>query len=222
MTNQQSATKWTYGDSWERYPIEEGQRWQAGTGAVAVHNLFTPLPAFVKKADALFIDPPWNLGNINSFYTKARRTDYLYEYSTFVTRLFACIVQIAPQVCYLEMGDQFATDYKMRLNTVAGFRCVECWPVTYYKKHPCWILRGGATPYAGTDLTGMDEATCIEMIAREEQYECIGDLCMGRGLVGLAAFKAGRAFVGTELNKRRLAVLLATIAKAGGEVRRVS
>jgi hypothetical protein len=40
----------------------------------------------------------------------------------------------------------------------------------------------------------------------------------GGGLVGLAAFKAGKPFVGTELNKRRLACLLAGLDKAGAAV----
>lgn len=215
-----STKVWTYGESWEHYPIEEGEIWQAGTGVVAVHNLFNPLPKFLKKADALFIDPPWNLGNVNSFYTKAGRTDYLYEYRKFADRLFACIAEIRPRICYLEIGEAEATNFKMRLHPL--FRCVDAWNVTYYKRHPCILLKGSEWPHTGTNFEGIDEAECIKIITKEEDYECIGDLCMGRGLVGFHAFKAGRSFVGTELNKRRLAVLLADIAKAGGEVKRVS
>ena len=36
----------------------------------------------------------------------------------------------------------------------------------------------------------------------------LGDFCMGRGLVGYYSNKAGKHFVGTELNKKRLAILL--------------
>ena len=42
----------------------------------------------------------------------------------------------------------------------------------------------------------------------------IGDLCMGRGLVGVNAYKNGKRFVGTELNHKRLAVLLERIVTA--------
>lgn len=222
MSQQPATKKWTYGDSWERYPMEEGEIWRAGTGTVAVHNLFNPLPKFMKQTDALFIDPPWNVGNLNAFYTKAGRTDWHQDFTCFMDRLFVCITEIAPSICYIEMGDQYATEVKMRLNTRAGFGCVDCWPVTYYKKHPCWLLKGSHTPHMGTDFTGKDEADCIKIITKEEDYTVIGDLCMGRGLVGLNAFKAGRPFVGTELNKRRLACLLSDIAKAGGEVTCVS
>ena len=39
-------------------------------------------------------------------------------------------------------------------------------------------------------------------------YKIIGDLCMGRGLVGFYANKYNRPFVGIEFNKKRLAVLV--------------
>lgn len=61
----------------------------------------------------------------------------------------------------------------------------------------------------------MDEADCIKLVAQQEQYTCLGDLCMGQGLVGLAAHAAGRPFVGTELNPRRLAVLLQKLSRQG-------
>lgn len=213
--------RWRYGDAWERYPIRAGERWRAGTGTVAVHNLFEQrLPAFLQQADALFVDPPWNLGNLNSFYTKAGRSDYQTDYDRFADRLFTCIGEIAPTVCYLEIGNQQVTQFKIRLHD-AGYGCVDCWPVTYYRKHPCWLLKGSHTPHTGRDFSGMDEERCIEAIAHEEQYACLGDLCMGRGLIGWYAWRAQRSFVGSELNPRRLAVLLARIAKDGGVVERI-
>ena len=39
---------------------------------------------------------------------------------------------------------------------------------------------------------------------------------MGRGLVGVNAYKNGKRFVGTELNHKRLAVLLERIVNMGG------
>ena len=59
--------EYKYGDSWERFPIEPGQSWALENGSrVAVHNIFDPLPWWM-EADLLFVDPPWNLGNINNF-----------------------------------------------------------------------------------------------------------------------------------------------------------
>ena len=68
------------------------------------------------------------------------------------------------------------------------------------------------------DYTGMDEAKVIAQAARIEDYTVLGDFCMGQGLVGLAAYDAGKPFVGTELNQRRLAVLLQKLAKRGAVI----
>lgn len=217
-------TRWRYGDAWERCPIRSGETWRVGTGIVAAHDLFHPLPAFLKTADCLFIDPPWNLGNLKSFYTKAGRSDYQTDYLRFADRLFACIAEIAPRSCYLEIGSQQVNEFRMRLRD-AGFRYVYSWPVTYYRKHPCWLLKGATELHSGPaypDFEGIDEERCIEMIARDEPYGVLGDLCMGRGLVGYHAYRAGRAFVGSEMNPRRLAVLLDRVAQKGGVVERMA
>lgn len=211
-------TEWKYGDAWERFPILPGEVWRAGTGRVAVHDIFEPLPAFVTDADLMFVDPPWNLGNLNCFYTKAGRTDYQTDFGRFAGRLFECVAEIAPATCYIEIGRQNVDDWQARLATL--YPLVERWDVVYYRKHPTCIIRGSDAP-AMVDLTGMDEADCIDLVARVEGYKVIGDLCMGRGLVGVAAFRAGRSFVGTELNQRRLACLLDKIARRGGEVARL-
>lgn len=211
-------TKWLYGGAWEKFPIEPGQVWQAGTGRVAVHNLFDPLPEWVRP-DLLFIDPPWNLGNLNSFYTKAERLDYQRDFRDFTAALLERLDQVGPCVCYIEMGRQNAQVYHDHL--AKRYSVVQRWDVVYYRKHPTVLLRGAATP-TEFDYTGIDEAECIKILARNEAYETIGDICMGRGLVGMAAYAASRPFVGTELNPRRLACLLQGIAKLGGDVRRLN
>lgn len=210
--------KWLYGEAWERYPIEPGEVWGLENGSrVAVHNLFDPLPAFMLRADLLFVDPPWNKGNINSFYTKAGRTDYVQRFDDFADALFQRLRDIGPRTVYLEIGRQGVEDFYRRLGELFPFR--QRWEVTYYRKHPTWIIRGGGGEI-GHDFSGQDEAAVIDRVAQLEPYQVMGDLCMGRGLVGLAAYRAGRPFVGTELNKRRLACLLASLAKLGASPRR--
>ncbi len=205
--------KWDYGDSWEKFPIEPGQVWGLENGSkVAVHNLFEPLPDWFYP-DLLFIDPPWNLGNINSFYTKAGRTDYLKKFDDFSDAVFQRIADISPETVYIEIGNQNVDNWFERLGRQYPY--LQRWQVVYYRKHPTWIIRGSKRVFIDYDFTGIDEARCIEIIAQIEDYRVIGDMCMGRGLVGLAANKAGKPFVGTELNKRRLACLLDALSKRG-------
>ena len=62
------------------------------------------------------------------------------------------------------------------------------------------------------ERAGMDEEDIISAVAENEEG-CIGDLCMGRGLVACAAARNGKPFVGTELNPKRLAVCLERLSK---------
>lgn len=211
--------QWTYGDAWEAFPIEPGEVWgvPAHGSMVAVHDIFQPLPPFMGRADLLFVDPPWNLGNVNTFITKAGTSNYLDSFADFEAVLFQRIGEISPQVCFLEVGFQAVDRWQAALSGL--YPVVQRWNVTYYRKHPCHILRGGHMP-TPCDYTGMDEENVIYAVGKDEQYNVMGDLCMGRGLVGLSAYAAGKPFVGTELNKRRLAVLLQKLAKKGAKVER--
>ena len=53
-----------------------------------------------------------------------------------------------------------------------------------------------------------------------ENPACIADLCTGRGLTTVAAYMLGKKFVGTELNKRRLAVAIERVNNLGGKYAR--
>lgn len=70
------------------------------------------------------------------------------------------------------------------------------------------------SPLRDYPFEGMDEEDVIAWICENVDFNCIGDLCMGRGLVGKHAFNNNKPFVGTELNKKRLAVLVDYITKA--------
>ena len=207
-------TEWLYGDAWEQFPIEENEIWTIGNSKVAVHNIFNPLPDFMFEADLIFVDPPWNLGNINSFYTKAKRLDYLNDFNDFTDVLFKRISEINPHTVYIEIGNQNVDKWYGRLD----YPYLQRWPVVYYKKNPTWIIRGSRIGIIDYDFTDIDESRCIEIIVRIENYRVIGDLCMGMGLVGMSAYKANKDFVGTELNKRRLANLLQKLAKKGAKI----
>lgn len=212
--------KWSYGDAWEQFPIEAGDVWGIPTNGskVAVHNLFDPLPDFMQSADMLFVDPPWNQGNVNTFYTKAGRSDYINDFTCFEQAFFQRLRDINPHTCYIEIGFQAVEKWQRILSEV--YSHVQRWDVVYYRKHPCHILRGSRLSCIDYDYTGMDESKVIAKAGEIEEYTILGDICMGRGLVGMAAYNVGKPFVGTELNKRRLACLLQKVAKKGAIVQK--
>lgn len=207
--------KWEYGEVYKKYNMEGEIK--IGTGILKVHDIFDKLPNFMKDADCLFCDPPCSLININSFYTKAERTDYQTSFDPFKERFFDCVDKINPNNLFLEV---FKSNKESFLKKVKErYPYVQIYENTYYhnKKNKCWIIQGTRKEKDLIDLNGIDEETAIEKVCKEVDYKCIGDLCMGRGLVGYNAFKNNKRFVGTEINKKRLAVLVDNITNYKGK-----
>ena len=207
--------KWNYGDAYLRHPLKDNQIAVFDNGSILkVHNIFDPLPEFMKEADLIFVDPPWNLGNLNTFYTKAERIDYHDKFETFYKRLFECIAEIRPKTCYIEVGKEYLAEFIIEMKQI--FKQVTFYNSTYYhqKDKICYIIRG-SNKRKKLPLDYMDEENIIEWICKNEEYNCIGDLCMGLGLIGLNAARNGKKFVGTELNHKRLSVLLEKLNNEG-------
>ena len=209
--------KWSYGDSWEKFPIREGEVWtEANTmSAVAVWDIFNGMPEFMLAADMVYCDPPWNLSNISSFYTKAGKSSIGGNYLCFANVLFEHIVKINPNVCYLEIGKQNINLFLSKFKEI--FQYVQNWDVTYYKKNKSFLIRGSNIGETDVDFTGIDDDYIPGLVLLSENFSCVADLCMGRGLTGITAYKFDKRFVGTELNKRRLAVMIDKVTALGGK-----
>lgn len=204
--------KWNYGDAYLRYPLGNEPYIFTNGSIVQVHDIFDPLPEFMKDADLIFVDPPWNLGNINTFYMKADKTERINSFEGFYKRLFECIYEINPHTCYVEVGKERLADFIFEMRKL--YRYVTFYNSTYYhnKKNYCYIVRGSLKSKKPA-LDEMDEEDIIKWVCSNENYNIIGDLCMGRGLVGLNAYCNEKKFVGTELNHKRLSVLIENIIK---------
>lgn len=210
-----TSKKWDYGEAFKRHPIEHGKAVFQNGSCLMAHSIFDPLPDFMKEADLIFIDPPWNQGNMKSFYTKAGipMPDELYP--DFYARLFECLREIKPKVCYIEIGKDFLPDFIFEMRKI--FKNVTFYNSSYYHRscNLCYVIRGSFKGRA-PKLDGLDEEDIIAWVCKNEEYSCIGDLCMGRGLVALNAHNAGKRFVGTELNHKRLSVAIERVFNNGG------
>jgi hypothetical protein len=204
--------EWNYGDAYLRHPCDGGAVVFEDGSVVKAHDIFDALPGFMHRADLIFTDSPWNTGNLKSFYTKAGIDPTGQEFERFYRRLFECIAEIRPKTCYLEIGKEHLADYIIEMRKL--YSHVTFYNSTYYHRpeNRCYIVRGGKKS-GRLKLDDVDEEDAIMQICRDEDYECVGDLCMGRGLVGMAAHSAGRRFVGTELNHKRLSVLVEAVSK---------
>lgn len=203
--------EWNYGNAIDRCPIQPGEIWGTDLLRVQVHDIRNlPLPPFMREADCIFVDPPWNKGNVNSFFTKAGITERIEDYEQFSMQVITAIQEIYPDILYVEMGRQHLAFWKEQLEKLYPF--VQVYNSSYYhrKTNVCFVIRCTRQFLEPAPIEGMDEEDIIKWVCKHEQYSVIGDPCMGRGLVGKHAVLNGRKAVGTELNPKRLAVLLET------------
>ena len=199
-----AGIKWNYHDLYKKYDMRGEIR--VGRGVVKVHDIFDKTPEFMKSADVVFSDPPCSFGNLRSFYTKAEIEERANQYLAFQKRFFEVIDEIKPRLVFLEVfkanKDAFEAELGIRYKNIAVYDSM------YYKnpKNKCWIIVASNDPLPEINLSGIDEELVIEKICNEIEFNCIADPCIGKGLVAFYASKAGKAFVGTELNEKRLAV----------------
>jgi len=185
--------------------IKAGELWRCQFGAVMAHDLYDGLPDFMREADAVFVDPPYNLGLENNFRGRVPGKERSTSFAGFLDVLFSHIAAIKPRLCFVEIGKQQVDTVRERLSRL--YPCIDTYPALYYRKNPCFVLRGSSA-HGTIDYTGMDEQDIIARLCREEAFDVIADLCMGKGATGRYATAAGRPFRGVELNPERLVVLV--------------
>lgn len=209
--------KYLYGKSWEKYSIEENEIWiDKNTGSkLIVQDILKGLPDIINNVDMLYFDPPWSQGNITCFLTKAEK-QYKIDYNKFIDTIFIYIESIQPKVVYMEIGKQNLNMVLDKFNDM--FEYVQHWKILYYKKNPCYLIRGSNYSIVDVDFTDLDD-TITPFIAIENEKDLniktIGDFCTGQGLTALASLEYNKRFVGVELNKRRMAVTIDRCNKKG-------
>ena len=206
-----------YNGAIDRVNVQQGKTYKVDDcGILKVHNLFDEIPDFYYNADYVVVDPPWNISNLKSFYTKAEKT-LDKDFESFLNRIFEILSTLKVNSCYMEFGYQFADEIKSRMEKV--FDNVRVIESCYYNTKPCVFIVGENDGHVlDFDTTYRDELKVIEdIIARKEGT--VLDFCLGRGAVSRSAYKHGKKFIGTELNINRMAVSIEDLIKKGANVR---
>lgn len=200
---------WDYGGVYKTLQMD-GEILLPNDSIVKVCDWTNELPDFMLRADTIFVDPPWNLGNIKSFYTKADKEYLLMDFLEFTRILFTRIDSISPKHLFIEMGKEYLAQYLIECQS--KYKYVTFYNSTYYKtkSSKCYVIHAtnDFTRKKYKELEDLDEENIIEWICKNHAFDVIGDLCMGTGLVGKYAYLNRKTFVGTELNKKRLALLI--------------
>jgi len=178
-----------------------------------VYDLFDPLPDFILDADTIFTDIPYNQSLLTNFSNRPGvklSHANTRKFTDFTVRFFECVSEVAPETLFIETGKEALSDYIIAARL--RFRYVTFYNATYYRKveNKSYIIHATQNPKSRQykNLEDMDEEDIIAWICANHPYTCIGDLCMGKGLVGRYAYLAGRRFVGIDINPARLQVLV--------------
>lgn len=180
---------------------------------VCQYDLYNELPSFMQEADLLVINPPWNTLNLRNFY---KRVGFSVDTNikNFLIQLLCQILKINPKVFYLQMGRQNVDFLVKKLET--EFSNIQIWDTVYLRRNPCFLIRVGGHQKK-IDFTGVDEQDVPKAVMAIEQFDCVGDLCIGAGSTGIAAYEAGKRFVGIDINQSSLDCLKKEIGIRGGE-----
>lgn len=184
---------------------------------VQVHDLFDQLPEFMKRADTIFTDIPYNQSLLMNFSNRKEATlspKNTISFADFTERFFDCIEILGPKFLFIEVGKEALADYLIKAREL--YLYVTFYNNTYYKKqsNKCYIIHA-TNEYRRRKcpLEDLDESQAVKWLCENHDFDVIGDLCMGEGLVGKCAYQAGKPFVGIDINGKRLQVLVDYIKK---------
>jgi hypothetical protein len=211
--------KWTYGTEGVRFPVKRGELWKLNGHYFLCAdwlkqdlNVLKSLPA----PSMCYVDPPWNLGNVRSFYTKAEQPDQPNDFERYLARLISVIDGLTSGHVYIEMGRQNTTLLK-GLISAASLTFLEEFAITYYKTKPCVLIHYSRTkpqPLAPLPFEGLDDddTPMLAIASSIEEGEYVIDLCAGRGLTSRSAASLGRKSINVELHPHRVSAALSRLS----------
>jgi len=209
---------WRYGDAFEQYPVEEDVPIEVNghhmmCGSITDLNIRQWLTGF--NIDYAYVDPPWNQGNISSFYTKAGMEDRP-EFWNFIDHLISVLKNVRYD-CFIEMGDEHIEAFKTSIEQSGG-RVINDWRIYYYKTRPCRLVQAtwneSKVLLEDSEIVDQDdEKTPMIVLSKLPEPSVILDACTGLGLTATTAHELGHRFVGVELNPRRLAHAVKGVSK---------
>ena len=178
-----------------------------------VQDIFDDIPNFMYNADIIFTDPPYNQSLYSNFLNREgiiKSNKNTGIFNDFIDRLFECINMIKPNILFLEIGKEFLSIFIEKCKFI--YKYVNFYNSFFYNKkdNKCYIIHAtnNFKKKQYKIFEDMDEEKIIKWICENINYNCIGDFCMGKGLVGKYAYLNNKSFVGTELNKKRLTILI--------------
>lgn len=222
--------RWKYrGSGGEQFPVARGDVWSAGPHRLACLDLTRDFSLFKRfwtsTPKLMYSDPPWNDGNVSSFYTKAGQAKGT-SHSELLNKLLP--IPASLRIPGWMEASVYRTLTTERLIATHGGAVQEVFEITYHRRFPSllyqitWGPQWSAPPgLAGSD--DMDTPSLVIGHAVRMGYLAPGDAvvdpCVGvQGLTALACDQAGLVCFGSELSTYRMSAVLSALAARGCEV----
>lgn len=213
---------WDYGGYEKEYSeCFEGETHLDGLGRIIVHDIFDEVPMLYKEADIIFVDPPWNIGNVRSFYTKNDLTETpIDNFKAFYTRVFEVIKEVKPRILFIEIGKEYLSDFISECKK--QYKYVTFYNSSYYhnSKNKCYVVHATNNFKLSKfkELEDLDEELIIKWICEHIDYDCILDFCLGKGTLAYYSHINNKNYIGGEFNKKRLSVYLKKMDQLNGNI----
>lgn len=205
--------KHTYGKEGTEFPVQTGDVWTAGEHVFTCGSMFDIHP--YSDYDMVYADPPWRLGDVKAFYTKAGLNCPVQTLEQF----FDAVVSHAKPVktyAFIEGSIHTLTDLKASVFRANG-KVLRVWDTTYYQKHPnvtiCATWKPELIVPSAELLEGMDDdftpAAAMQWVKSVcPDIQTVYDCCSGRGLTSRAAHQNGLTSLNLELHPNRVSAAL--------------
>jgi hypothetical protein len=202
------VSRWTYAsDGGELYDVAAGDVWRCGDHRFRCGSMMDPdVEAFAADATLVYADPPWNAGNLSSFYTKAGKSKPMFGWIDVYQRIFELAGE---RPCFVEGGVQQIA----QVEAVVDARYYQRWPIRYYRRHDAVLHYVGPTPPpSGFDPSGLDDERTPLAVLVCHAGGIVFDPCAGRGLTSRSAAQLGWWHsLNNELHPNRLSAALTAL-----------
>jgi len=154
-----------------------------------------------EKADCLFSDPPWGLGNLKYWRTMNEQKGHNVDWFRFLERIKFLYERHVCGPLFIETGIRFEND----LVKVFGEPSARYEKVYGSKKLPNILLCWGAVP--GKSPAGMNcfDTPIAVLSSLPNIPKSVFDCCVGTGATAKACKKIGAVCYANELNPKRAA-----------------
>jgi hypothetical protein len=202
---------WDYGPDGRAVPVGEGELWAVGPHRYRCGSMMDPaVQGFADEATIVYADPPWNAGNLSSFYTKARKLKPAFSYLD----VYARVLELAgDRPCFIEGGLREERAVRDLIDAAYYAR----FEITYFRKLPCVLHYAGPTRLPGWfDPSGLDDLDTPVAVMQLYETGVVLDPCCGQGLTSRCAAEAGWRSINNELHRNRMSSALAQMSRQLG------